>query len=345
MVRHGGSALVTTGMLGALAGGLIIGVWLTRPEVPADLLDGSALVVAPASARTFDDGRTITLLVATREPQTIASPRAGRVSVIACDPGTPVSSGESILAIDGTGVVALATTIPGWRDLQVGDLGQDAGALNAELRRLGHDAPESDEVTHETLEAYHELARSVGAPAQAGDSISAADILWLPDDEVVVADCPARLGDTLAAGDPVLTLLSASTARISPLPTDAIDGGRILSIGATQVPVDVDGHVASEHLADLLSSEIYISAPVDEQGSRQLTARWSLAEPTTVWVVPPGAVIVDRHSRTCVLSPDDSVVSVRVVGSELGQTFVVPADSVPVPAQVHTAPSTITSCE
>jgi len=344
MVRLGASALVTTGMLGALAGGLIIGVWLTRPEVPADLLEGSALAVAPASSRAFDDGRTITLLVTTHEPLTIASPRDGRVSAIACAPGTPVSSGESILTIDGTGVVVLATAVPGWRDLELGDVGQDAGALNAELRRLGHQAPETDEVTDETLKAYGDLARTVGALDQARDSISSADILWLPDDEVVVADCPARLGDTLAAGDPVLTLLSASTARISTLPTDAIDGGRTLSIGATQVPVDIDGHVASEHLAALLSSETYISTPVDEQGSRQLTARWSLAEPTTVWVVPPGAVLVDRQSGTCVVSPGGSVVSVRVVGSELGQTFVIPAASVPVPAQVQTVPSTTASC-
>lgn len=345
MTRPGISALVTTGMLGALVGGLIIGVWLTRPEVPADLRNDSALALAPASARSFDDGRTTTLLVTTREPQAIASPRDGRVSAIVCTPGSPVSSGESILTIDGAGVVALATAVPGWRDLDVGDLGQDVGALNAELRRLGLAAPESDEVTKETLEAYRVLARTVGAPAPTRDTIPVADILWLPDSQVVVADCPTRLGDAITVGDPVLTLLSAPTARTSSLPTDAIDGERTLSIGATQLAVDIDGHVAPEHLPDLLASEIYASTPVDEQGIRQLTARWSLSEPTTVWVVPPRAVVVDSHSRTCVVSPDDSVVPVRVVGSELGQTFVVPAASAPVPAQVHTAPSTIASCE
>lgn len=345
MASAGPASIVVLGILGPLAVGLAFGAWVTRPAPPADLQDDAYLALAPALVRTYDDARMVTLHVTTEEPQAVPSPRDGRVSAITCTPGTPLASGDSLVSLDGTGVVSLATAVPGWRDLAIGDVGQDVGALNTELRRLGHGAPESHSVTPETVEAFRATAHAAGVPAPEGLVIPLDRILWLPGEQALIAQCPVRLGETVASGAPLFTLQSASSAHSSLLPADAIAGGRTLDLGIAHLPIADDGQVAREDLAELLSSDAYLSAVVDEQGSRQITVRWALSEPTKVWVVPPGAVVVEAQSSVCVVAPDDTTVPVNVVGSELGQTFVIPTTSTPIPPHVRAVASASTGCE
>lgn len=330
----------------ALAGGVAAGAWLTRPPVPDAVAQGHDLAELPVVERAHDDERSVTVSVTEQQGPELASPVDGRVSVSACSPGERIVSGQSVFGIDGQGLLALATSVPPWRDLSVGDRGADAAAMNAELTRLGQRAPSSDTVTRATVRAYRDVAGSAGAAVPDGWTVPAAGVLWLPAPDVEVGGCQVRLGDLVTAGDVLVSLTAVHSATVVALPADALPGERALVVDGTPVPVDGDGTVQDpEGLAALLASSAFAEATPDADGTRQVTSGWVLREPALVHVVLPSAVIGLDAGRGCVLDPVGDATPVLVVGSELGQTFVVPgAEGTVMPDRVQTAPSTGARC-
>jgi len=330
----------------ALAGRAVGGVWLTRPEVPRDLQKAQALTLVPVSQRTYDDGRTVTVTVTAQEGQKLTAPRGGRTSALTCTAGGTVTSGTSVLALDGAGLLSLATSVPPWRDLTVGDTGPDAAALNAELARLGHSVAKTDRITPATVRAYRAAARQASAEQPRNEVIQADQILWIPAPEVVVASCPVRLGDRVATSDPVLTLQSTTSARIPSLPADAVAGGRVVTIDSDTIPVTDDGQITdATALTTLLASSAYATTSANASGTRQLSARWVLAEPATIMAVPPAAIAGTGTDAVCVVDEKNTVYPVRVVGSQLGQTFILPKGETKIPGQVLATPNASTRCE
>ncbi|MCL2090578.1 MAG: hypothetical protein FWH11_05055 [Micrococcales bacterium] len=347
MAKSGPAAAVGLAVMVALGVGVVGGAWLTRSPVPDALRPGKDLSLVPVTERAYDDARTVHVTVTSEPARDLTSPTSGRVSSITCAPGDEVASGSSVLAVDGAGLLALATAVPPWRDLRVGDKGEDVAALNAELARLGFGAPVSDTVTQGTVRAYQKAAKAAGAALPTASKITASAILWLPMAQVQIGQCPAQLGDTVAVGEPLLTLVPGHGARVTALPTDAFPGERVLVVDGTLVPVGGDGEVSDpQALVVILTSNLYAEANPDEDGTRQLSVSWALADPATVLVVPPGSVVGAGTQHTCVVDVDETVHLVRVVGSALGQTFVVP-DRVDdgLPAQVQAGPPSTTRCE
>lgn len=346
MPRAGSVSAVGLAVLVALSAGVAGGAWWTRPAEPAALREGRDLTEVRVVRRTLDDARTVTLAVTAGPARELPSPVAGRVSALRCAAGTELAAGESAIAVDGSGLLALATAVPPWRDLAVGDAGTDAAALNAELVRLGERAPGSDTVTRATVRAYRAAARAAGAAVPDGWTIPAERILWLPSDRVPVQDCLVGLGDVLAAGDPVLGLVPERGATVPALPADALPGDRVLVVDGTTVPVGGDGDVVDPPgLTAVLASATYTEASPDEEGTRHLTVGWALREPATVSVVPPSSVVGLDAGTACVLDPAGEPHAVSVVGSELGQTFVVPGgEATDVPDRVLVTPPATARC-
>ncbi|MDR0416449.1 MAG: hypothetical protein LBH76_03880, partial [Propionibacteriaceae bacterium] len=81
----------------------------------------------------YDDARTVTLTLTAGPEQRFQTPRSGRVTSSACAAGAEFISGGSALSVDGVPVLGLATAVPLWRDLALGDAGPDVAALGAEL--------------------------------------------------------------------------------------------------------------------------------------------------------------------------------------------------------------------
>ncbi|ADG73022.1 conserved hypothetical protein [Cellulomonas flavigena DSM 20109] len=348
MARSGPVAAASLAVLVALGAGLGVGVWLARPPVPTALENGGTLSVSPVGERAWDDARTVTLTVTSQAEQSLTSLLSGRVTSSSCSPGAAVTSGTSVMGVDGAGLLALATSVPLWRDLTTGDKGADAAALNAELTRLGHAAPHSDRVTRATVAAYRALAAAAGTAAPTDGVVRAASVMWLPAPSITVATCPVRTGDVVAQGDPLVTLHAGQVATIGALPADALAGDRVLVVDGERVPVGTDGQVTeTEALAAVLASSAYAGATPDDQGTRQLSLTWALRDPASVRVVPPSAVAGAGAGSTCLVATDGTPLPVQVVGSELGQTFVLPAgdgDPPVLPAQVQAAPAATTTC-
>jgi hypothetical protein len=77
-------------------------------------------------------------------------------------------------------------------------------------------------------------------------------------------------------------------------------------------------------------------------GTPQVQGQYALAKPLDVSVVPPSAVVAAGATKGCVVGADATVYAVTIVGSELGQSFVIFAGSPP--TSVELAPSRTTTC-
>ncbi|WP_024286741.1 peptidoglycan-binding protein [Cellulomonas sp. KRMCY2] len=327
----GASALVATGFLA--------GVAYTDPAVPTVLQSATEASTFPVTETAFDDARSVRLAVAHRSSTSLTSPLGGRVTGYACSPGMPIASGTSPLSIDGAPVIALATQTPLWRDLARGDKGDDVVGLQQELERLGHLAAVSGKVDAATIRAFNRLRRTVGETSQFTTTIVVDHVLWLPAATTDVESCSVSVGGTVAATDEIAVVPGTlSSISIVDTPLDLVDGPRTLSIDGTRIQVDPATPITDP--TTLQSLETLPSLQEQEEGDEPVTARLELTTPIQVSVVPPSAVI-GRDDQSCVQSGGNPA-SVRVVGSELGQTFVI-FDDTP-PTVVDVTPSEGAEC-
>jgi hypothetical protein len=343
-MRPGPASVLTLVALTALAGGVAVGAALTAPATPTSLAAGAPVTEVPVTTRVFADTRGLALRVTTGEVRTLTTRTDGLVTATSCVAGGTVASGTSSFAVDGAGLLNLHTAEPLWRTLGTGDRGSDVAALHAALRALGHEAPAGDRVTGGTLRTLAAAFATAGSPV--GRSVPVVDpgrLVWLAEPEVTVSRCAGVAGTQVAAGDVLAELPAAvSGAVLVGLPADAAPGARVLEVDGQVVPVDVDGHVSDPaSLAVIAWSRSHgdAAAGAEPAADVTLTVSWSLTDPLEIGVIPPSAVVGAGTPTTCVRDGAGRPVPVRLVGSELGQSYVVPATDASLPAAVRTAPS------
>ncbi|MFF1529461.1 hypothetical protein [Cellulomonas sp. NPDC058312] len=342
-MRPGPASVLTLIVLTALAGGVGVGVAVTAPGPPPMLASGAPVTEVPVTTRTFDDARGLALRVSAGEARALTSRSDGLVTATTCVAGGTVESGTSSFAVDGTGLLNLHTAEPLWRPLGPGDRGPDVTALHAALRALGHDAPQGDRVTRATLRAFAAATVAAGIPTpRAVPEVDPALLVWLPEPVVPVRRCRATAGTQVVDGDTLAELPAAvSGAALVGVPADAAPGDRVLVVDEQAVPVDPDGEVRdATSLAAVAASRSYRDAASggDPTADVTLTVTWSLAEPLEVGVVPPSAVAGAGTPTSCVRDVAGRPVRVGLVGSELGQSYVVPAPGASLPDAVRTDP-------
>ncbi|WP_423923318.1 peptidoglycan-binding domain-containing protein [Frigoribacterium sp. 2-23] len=311
-----------------VAGGLI---GAPRPAAPT-LATAEPLVSAPVTTRSFDDRRIVEVSLVRGAEPILSTPVGGVVTRSHCLMGGQLVSGDPVLSVDGQPIVGLATSVPLWRDLERGDRGDDVSALQAELTRLGHRTPVDGRVGPSTLAAVGALLRQPGTRPTPLEAISRASFVWLPSATASVTSCRVSVGATVQSGDAVATTPAALVdAGLSRLPNAPVDGARSLTVGAVTVPLDTDGHVRDpESLAALATTDeviVAITSDTTDSGTgTSVTGSYALTTPLDVSVVPPPALVTDTEGRTCVVR-DGGPVPVRLIGSELGQSFVIPDDA------------------
>ncbi|GIG20827.1 hypothetical protein Cch01nite_15510 [Cellulomonas chitinilytica] len=331
--------LTIIGAVALVATGVLTGVAYTTHAVPTGLQPAVDASVFPVSATAFDDARPVKLSV-TRGPKiALTAPVDGRVTRFACSPGASITSGTSPLALDGAPVIALATSTPLWRDLAIGDKGDDVTALQQELARLGYTAAVTGKVDRATLRAFTRLRESVGEKVEPSAQGSIGGVLWLPAVTTGIESCPVAAGSTVTAGDDVATVPGALlNVSIIDLPLDLVDGARVLTVDGTSVPFVPS--TATADPATLSALDGLPSLGVQEEGDEPVNAKLVLSSPIQVSVVPPSAVFGSAE-QSCVMSAGRPT-KVQVVGSELGQSFVL-VDG-PAPQDVDVTPPEDAAC-
>jgi hypothetical protein len=321
---------------GLLVVGVLAGLAYRWEDPPSLLAQPTTVGDASVTQRTFDDAKTVSMSVTVSSQQNALSPAAGRVSASACVAGQPLASGGMVVAVDGTPLIGLATSLPLWRDLERGDQGPDVTALTAELIRLQRlEGQATDTMTGPVVEAFNQLALNVGV-AQSNLSswtVARSGIVWLPEDSLVVESCPATVGSAVAPEQVVATFASTLTeARITTELATTLAGDRVLLLdGRVEVAVPAEGLVTDPaQLAVIASSDQFRYARREDAGATTVTVmgRLKLVAPIDVWVVAPAALVATGSDTGCVIG-DGRTLPVRVIASELGQTFVTFDDQPP----------------
>lgn len=304
----------------------------------------------PVTSRDWSDERPVQLSLQTGAPRVLGAPRAGVLTALACSVGAPLTSGDLVATVDDAPVTALATASPLWRDLAEGDSGPDVEALQRELSRLGLPVSVDGVMGKTTLRAAASFLGIRGERLTPASPVPADSFAWIPGPEVTVAGCAASVGSVVDVGDVLLEFpVELRGARLVPSPLDAAPGPRSVSVDDVVVPIGDDGTIGDPAgLALLTSTTSYAAAVSDSAEELALGARWVLSAALRVFVVAPTALWDLDGSSACleVVTPDAPAgrpVRVDVLGSQLGQSFVLPADGDEI-RSARTLPDTNTSC-
>jgi hypothetical protein len=313
-----------------------VGGWLIATPAHPDALAGPIPVTGvPLTAEDFDDARTVTITAAASGGVDLLAQADGVITSVDCEPGTVWKSGTSPIGVDGRPLLALATSVPLWRDLHEGDRGGDVAALQTELHRLGVNT-----ATDGTLSAASFAALAgffAGKDIAVVDGVvRRADVVWLPDRQVTIGSCPMHVGQQIAPGGVIATAAPGLAAlRVDPMPPDLAAGARTLTVGATTVSLDESGSVTNPGDLAKLAGERRVQDALANPG-QQMSARLALATPIAVYPVPAGAVS-GLGAAACVQTAEGPVAAV-IISSTLGRTLVTfPAGGTPASALVDPA--------
>ncbi len=119
--------------------------------------------------------------------------------------GDHVGCGDVLYRVDDQPVFLLCGPVPAYRDLRVGDAGNDVRQLNENLHELGYDSgagidPGDTEFTARTQAALARLQREKGSDATG--ELALGDTVFLPE-PVRVAKLTSEVGGAADAGAPV----------------------------------------------------------------------------------------------------------------------------------------------
>ncbi|MCT9870475.1 peptidoglycan-binding domain-containing protein [Paenarthrobacter aurescens] len=276
-------------------------------------------------------------------PQVVTSGVEGVVTASACSEGRPLQSGASPFAVDGIPLLGLATETPLWRDLHVGESGEDVRALQTELTRLGHTVEVTGTVSFGTVDAFAALLTTTDPDAAMGPAIHLKRIVWLPRNEPVVIRCPVALGSRINKGQSLADFPPLATgARVTNIPSDAAEGKRRIIVDASAFAVSADGRIEDPAaLTGLMRLPSFASAQSTD-GQAGFAAKYELTEGVPVLSVPPSALFDVEDSDGC-LTSGGVVHRVTVVGSQLGTTFVA-GEGIMHLTEVDLAPDLAASC-
>ncbi|GAA2447598.1 hypothetical protein GCM10009857_09530 [Agromyces soli] len=309
---------------------------------------------APVSLQEFGDPRTVALDIAHAPDTTVTARTAGVVTSQACVAGSTIASGSPIISVDGHPIVALATSMPLWRDLTIGDKGADVEVLQAELARLGYPLHPDGTLGSGSVEALEDLFGKAGDTSSLEGSVPAGRIVWLPMPSTPVASCDTEVSASIGVGDTIATVRGGLTrVSVQQMPADLAPGDRSLTLDAVTVPVGADGGVTDpaalaqlQGVAALLTSSAAVAAKSTSEpaASERVTGELSLTNPLTVAIVPPAAVYSISETTGCVASGGRGY-AVTIVGSQLGQTYVHLVEAAVELETVDLSPGRQPSCE
>jgi hypothetical protein len=128
--------------------------------------------------------------------------------------GDKIDCGDVLYRVDDGPVVLLCGAVPAYRDLGMGEQGNDVGQLNRNLHRLGYDEgaeidPDGDDFTWRTREALKKLQDDKGLDVTGALDVD--DAVFLPK-SVRIAKVTGELGGTARPG-----------ARVAQATSDALE--------------------------------------------------------------------------------------------------------------------------
>lgn len=349
--------LVSVGALG-LGAGAAWGV-LFEPSQGLDV-GSPASITYPLKALDYSDGQSADITVRLPQDGSIDVEQTGKITDSRCKTGGTVKSGEVLASVQGAPVIALATSVPFYRSLVIGDSGEDVAALKTALESLGHLKGESvssnklDRVTLDALELLNKQALSKAhkeadtAASAVTTQLAQSDIkplksfdpagyAWLPQETVTVTECLKALGQT-HDGSTFARISTTNPTVTVQFPEVLVDGERTLTFEGVEIAVDGQGIIAPDQVSTITESQSFIVAQLQDESAQdlKLQGQYELKQPLTVYAVPPAALKLVTPENGCVFSGTNpgSSHAVKLLSSSLGLTYVQFEQGVQVPKNV-----------
>jgi len=324
-----------------VAVGVLVGMLVLPEQVPASAVPDAGGGTVAASTQVYDGAKQATATPVVTEERVLRSPASGVVTASGCEPGGVLASGSAAMWVDNQPVVALATSLPMWRDLSSGAKGADVSAVQTELVRLGYHLTVTGVWDWTTRTQVQALWTSLGATSTDG-SLARAAQLWLPAPQVAVSACAAQVGDPVAMGQDLVSLAGGLRSMTVANPPGA---GYVATFADHAAPLDDQGVITDpDFLASVEASAQYAWA-MGPSGQKSVPVTLSLAQPLEVLVVPPSALVPSGGAAAagCVVAEDGSLIHVTVVSSSLGKTMVSVTDG-PALTRVQVRPDSGVTC-
>ncbi|MEN0086411.1 MAG: peptidoglycan-binding domain-containing protein [Leifsonia sp.] len=326
-------------VLAALAVGALVGALLVPAPVPSAIAPRVRADTVKATQVSTADEQDVTLTLTIASERALTVPVSGVVTTTTCRSGGSVSSGTSGFSVNDVPLVYFASDRPLWRDLTVGDVGEDVRSVQRELARLGYPVQVDGRFGPSTLRALSGVVTAAGVDdASRWTGLPLSRFIWLPAETARTLSCDVQVGAQVAVGDRIATLpRGIAEARVSPLPERLVAGERVAVVGDLALPVDESGTVAGgEPLALLAASNAFqdysqksggrvTREPAASDGGADpgVPAVLRLTKPIAVFSVPAAAVYSVSDTSGCVLDAAGPM-PVTIVASRLGRSLVQP---------------------
>jgi peptidoglycan hydrolase-like protein with peptidoglycan-binding domain len=211
------------------------------------------------------------------------------------DDGDKVDRGDVLFRVDDDPVLMLCGTVPAYRDLDVGDKGNDVRQLNRNLHELGYDAdadidPDDSNFTWRTEEALKKLQDDKGFDATGALDID--DAVFLPR-SVRIAKVTGEIGGFARPGGQV----AQATSDVLEVQVDlgASQQGEVKKGDRAQMTLP--GNKSVKGTVDRLGRVAQTAGRDDDAGNATIPAYISLDEPRKARGLDRAPVQVDITTK------------------------------------------------
>lgn len=303
-----------------LLGGPSIGLWILSTQVPDPSFLAESIVRAefakPVTV-TDDQHQAVSVQLTWDDPVKVLWPGAeGILTRVDLHVGTMLESGSLVGEVSGQQILALATRRPIYRDLQVGDSGDDVQMIVEEFIRLGY-LPEdalTDRVTSAVAAVFAEINSLSGRRSRV---LEYRTVAWLPAQQLLVSSAEISVGQPAPA---LGVTIAKDTPNLASAIVSAPGGGKptpLASEGFLEVPwavigIDKNMTVAQGDLSLLASGVTPETETIDLASIR-------LRDPIMVAQLPASAVVTGTDGATCVYGSDMTPHVVEVSSGAVGR--------------------------
>lgn len=275
-------------------------------------------IVVTAEAVELRDERTARADLTWTDPTVLVAPRwEGLVTDVHLEPGDVVTTGRSVVSIDGVGRIAATTPRPFWRVLRVGDRGPDVAAAEQLLADLRfHNGPIDDIYDPAVARAAARWAASLGQRSPDG-SFDPSLVVWLPLPSLTVVAVDIASG--LPAPPPGTVIARGPKLLGGAVLLDANDRPIVLDDpSAWEFVYDGRGYALTEGRPTSLRPDLLANLADDlAEDTTSIEGVLRRVEPVVSILVPASAVMVNAGGDFCVWVPTRDGFAARRV--EVGQ--------------------------